>query len=150
MSGQCRLMMTVFQKLSNRFKVPQPHHQHHSYARLFEQIGLRKLELMNCFHQPPSLLRRCIPTYLPSFLFPRTWRRMLHNCLQASTFAKAWGSCTQCTFLIIFPENENALLYYEVAWWLQNWANYFRTEQKVGRTNSRVWQASQTIQKRKW
>ena len=58
---------------------------------------------------------------------------MLHNCLQASTFAKASDSCTQCIFLIIFPENENALIYYEVAWWLQNWKNYFRTEQKVGK-----------------
>ena len=26
---------------------------------------------------------------VPSILLPRTWRRMLHNCLQASTFAKA-------------------------------------------------------------
>ena len=67
---------------------------------------------------------------VPSFLLPRTWRRMLHNCLQASTFAKASDSCTQCIFLIIFPENENALIYYEVAWWLQNWANYFRTANK--------------------
>ena len=48
---------------------------------------------------------------VPSFLLPRTWRRMLHNCLQASTFAKASDSCTQCIFLIIFPENENALKY---------------------------------------
>ena len=45
------------------FKVLQPNQQRHSYTRLFEQIGLRKLELMNCFHQPPSpLLRRCIST----------------------------------------------------------------------------------------